>query len=352
MSDVAVNAKRRWILIPWGAFIALILGWSVWWMIGAHQIGAQLDSQTKSWRAAGWTVSWAHRSVSGYPFRFFVQADQVQIKEPDGWGVSTPKLQAETSAITPGIIVLVADQNIVLSRPGAAPLTISGDVLRMSLGGLSKSPPRIAVEGKNLRLVPATGGAVAFSVIDRFEARLTPDAGDTARVFFRIDKATPSDGGALARIAAGKQVTVDIEGALSHASSLRGASWSGLLDHWKTSGGRLDLAQGGVLTGDDVLVQLAPSAISLDDQGYLLGALDLQAGRIGDAMQALSAIAVLPGPTAAVASGLAAGQPALPAGAVAETKLEFHEAQTWLGTSALGEAPRIAQPPAAPARRN
>ncbi len=344
MSDATVNAKRRWILFPWGIFIGAILAWSAWWLIGAHEISRRMDSEAKTLRAAGWTTSWDHRSVSGYPFRFFVQMDQVKVSEPEGWGVSTPKLEAETSAITPGIIVLVAKQNVVLSRPGAATLTITGDVLRMSLGGLNKSPPRIAIEGRNLRLVPATGGTAAFSSIDRFEARMKPDAGDVAKVFFRIDKATPSEGAVLARIAAGKTVTVDVEGSLSHASALKGSDWAGLTRHWKAAGGQLDIAQGGILTGDDVLVSLQPSAVSLDDAGYLLGALDLQAARIGDAMQAMSGAAVLPQATAAVASGLAAGQPALPAGAVAETKLEFHEAQTWLGTTPLGEAPRIAAP--------
>ena len=253
MSDVAVKAKRRWIILPWAAVIAAVVAWSAWWMIASHQIVARMDAQAQTLRTAGWSVVWQNRSVSGYPFRFFIQMDQVHVSDPAGWGLAAPKLDAETSAITPSVIVFVAKNGLVLSRPGKPGIAIMGDVLRMSLGGLKSHPPRISVEGINLKLSPSVGERITFSAISRFEAHLRLEAGDTAKVFFRIDQATPSTGTLLSRLAETKPVTVDVEGAVTNASQLNGGAWNGLMSRWGEAGGQLRIEQGGISLGNGAL---------------------------------------------------------------------------------------------------
>jgi len=346
MSDVAPKANRRWIVVPWAIFILAVAGWSAWWMVSAREVGNRMDEQAKSLREKGYAVSWKMRSIGGYPFRYFVQLREAQIGAPDGWGLSAPKLDAETSALTPGIVVLVAPQGLTLSRPGKPALTVTGEVLRMSLGGLDRTPPRISIEGKGLRLAAAGGGEITFPAIDRFEARLAPADAGKASLFFRIDKATPRADSLLARVAGAAAVTVDVEGTLSQASGLTGTGPDSALVNWLTAGGKFEVTQGGMALGETPLFSLKPSAVGADQDGRLTGKLRLSTGRAGEAMVALGEISVLPPETAAVASGIGDGSQVLTALiGEASISLQFHDGQAWAGPLALGPAPRVFTPP-------
>lgn len=350
MSDVAPKANRRWIVVPWVIFIVAVAGWSAWWMMSAREVGARMDAEAKSLQARGYTVSWKTRSIGGYPFRYFVQLSETQIGAPDGWGLSAPRLDAEASALTPGVVVLVAPQGVTLSRPGKPAITITGEVLRMSLAGLDKTPPRLSIEGRGLRLVAATGSQVIFPAIDRFEARLAPAEAGKAGLFFRIDKATPRADSLLARVAGSAPVTVDVEGNLTQAQALNGAGPGGALANWLTGGGKLEITQGGLALGETALANLKPSTLGADPDGHLNGKLRLSTGKAGEAMVALGEISVLPPETAAVASGIGDGSQALTALiGEASITLQFHDGQTWAGPLPLGPAPRVfatSEPPA------
>ena len=341
MSDTTPKANRRRIIIPWVLFIVAVVGWSGYWMIGALQIGTRMDIQARALRAAGYDLSWKARSISGYPFRFYVKLGEARIAGPEGRSLYAPVLEAQTSALTPGVIVLMAPQGLSLTRAGKPPLAISGEVLRMSVAGLDGPLPRIAVEGRAVRLIPAAGDEITFSAIDRFEARLAQEEGDRARLFLRLDKATPAAQTALARIAGNASVTVGLEGVASGASRLSTGVRAGSLGDWLSGGGKLDVQAGGVALGERPLLSFKPSSLSADADGYLQGRLAFSTGRAGDAALALGDVAILPPDTAAVAAGVSAGQALFSGGGEIDVGLDFHDGRTWLGPVPLGPAPRL-----------
>src|SRR5690606_36588982 len=138
---------------------------------------------------------------SGYPFRYYVQFDGLSIQKPGGWSLAAPRVEAEASALTPGVAVLVAAEGLDLSLPDRPVSAIRGQVLRMSLGGLFKRPVRVSIEGLGLTLSTAAGAAPTFSAIESFSAHLRPADGDRAQVAFRIDQATPAPVSLLERLA-------------------------------------------------------------------------------------------------------------------------------------------------------
>jgi hypothetical protein len=333
MSDAPRKAPKRWIVLPYVLAALLAAGWSLYWLSGKTRIEKGLEDQTAALKAQGYDVAWSSAKVSGYPFRFYVTMKAARIAEPGGWGVSAPYLEAEAAAYQPGLVVLSAPQGITLARPSGTSLRITGQALRMSIGGYARTPPRLSIQGVKVAVTPLAGAPVPIlSAIDTFEAHLAPAEGDTARLSVRFDKATVTAGN-LAQIAGGTPVTFAIEGTASRASALSGKSWPDLVRRWAAAGGVFEVHKGGLSAGQAEL-SLKSGSITADPDGRLNGKAHLALTRPADDMMALGAIGVLPSDTAAVGAGLAAI-------GGASASLHFHDGKTWLGPLPLGSAPRL-----------
>lgn len=332
--------RRRGLVLPFLLAGVLVVGWSGWWLYLRGQVETALDTGAETMKAQGYTVSWASRSVGGYPFRVSVTLKDVQVAEPSGYGFSAPVLEAEAAAYTPNPVVFAAPEGMVVRRPGNKAFAVKGKVLRASLSHLDRTPPRLSVEGVDLQFGALKGAApLSFSAMERMEFHLRPNANeaDTADVFLRLQNATPANNDLLARVADGKPVTIGVEGKVTGASFLHGSGWREVAQAWSTAKGALTVAKGGVAAGEAVL-SVQPSTLSIDETGHLTGGLSLSLTRAADGVMALGAVGVLPKETAAVASGLTGVQ--LP-GRPLEATLTFHDGQTWLGPLPLGPAPKV-----------
>lgn len=339
MSDAPRKVGRRWILAPYILVALLAAGWSAYWFTTRDKIERGFDDEAASLQQRGYDIGWTARSVTGFPFRFYVTLRQPRITEPGGWGLAAPFLEAETAAYNPSVVVFSAAQGVTLRRPDGRAYAVKGDVLRMSVGGYSRTPPRISIEGVKLAIASASGGSPPpLPAIARFEAHLRPAAGDRAQIFVRVDKASVGGNGLLARIAANDPVTLGLDGELSHASALSGKSWPDLVRRWAAAGGGLDIAQGGISAGASML-SLDKSRITADASGRAAGKLSLSLTRASDGMMALGEIGVLPRDTASAAAGLAALRS--PTGSVFNASLTFDGGRTLIGPLPIGSAPRL-----------
>lgn len=344
MSDAPPKAKYRWIVMIWGLALVLAVGWSAWWFYGAHRIGAWMDDEAVALRSAGYAVSWKDRHVGGFPFRFYITADDVQVDEPQGWGFSTGRLEAESAVLFPDVLVLVAPKGLVLHRPGAPAVTVTGQVLRASLGGIGAgAPARLRLQGLNLNLSSANDTALPFATMAGFEARLTPDDENNADVYLHIENATPTPDTLLGRIAGAAPVTIGLDASASHADALSGASLAAILNRWTAAGGQMSVHQGGIVAGGD-LIDLKPTILGVDGSGQLTGELAFKVSQPALGLLALGELGVLPPDTAAVAAGVTAAQSAVTTGSGFEARLHFHDAQTWIGPLPVGPAPRLYRP--------
>lgn len=339
MSDAPRKASRRLILAPYILVILLGAAWCGYWFVLRDRIEAGLEAQATRLRTAGYEVAWASRNISGFPFRFFIAFDDARIAEPGGWAFSTPRLEAETAAYNPNVIVFSAPQGVTLRRPNGRAYAIKGEALRMSVGGYSKPLPRVSIEGVKVTVATGQGSAPpALPAIDRFEAHIRPQPGDTAQIFVRADKASVGGESLLARIAQGDTATIGLEGTLSKASALHGSSWPDLLGGWSAAGGGLDIQKGGVSVGKSEL-SLRPSRLTIDTNGRISGDARLSLTHASDSMAALGAIGALPQETANAAANLAL----LQAGSskALDATLSFRGGQTLVGPIPLGSAPRV-----------
>lgn len=335
MSIPPRKARGPSLLIPFALTAVIVAAWCGWWFYAANRISQGFDAQAKALRELGYNVAYEGWNLGGFPFRFDLSMRNARIAEPGGWGLSAPKLQAQTAAYAPNVIVLVAEDGVALARPDGRSFRVTGKTLRASLGGWRNHPPRVSIEGVELSIAAADGGVVAFPAMEGFQAHLRPQ-GEDATVFLQAFEATGSRNHLIGRIADGRPVTVGLRGVATRASALKGEGWPGVVRNWAAAGGVLEIEEGGVRAGE-ALLTLKPSRITADEDGRASGELSLTLGRASDGMLALGAIGAIPQETAAVGAGLSA----LGGGSGVEATLTFDRGRTLLGPLPLGPAPRL-----------
>ena len=173
--------SRVWL---YGPFVLLALGimaWSLVWLAISAEVTKGMDEAAASLRAKGWQVAWSDRWVDGYPFRIDVTVQNPNLREPSGWGFSSPQLKAQAYAYhLDNWIVVAPPTGFTLQRPSGGPLAVTG-LLRASFAGFEATPPRIAVEGADLVLAPAPGGTPFFiGKADHFGLFVRPFEGGRA----------------------------------------------------------------------------------------------------------------------------------------------------------------------------
>jgi hypothetical protein len=343
MPEIEADRKspKRWLIAPYILAAVLAAGWCGWWFYGAGRVQQQMDVQAKALAAQGITLHWQNRKVVGFPYRYIISLDDVSVREPNGWAVSTPHLELMAVAYNLGVWNIASDKPVTFARTdGSKTFAVSGDVMDMSISHFHDTPPKIAVEGVKLKL----SGASAFATIDRFELHLAPAANQTAAFSLRIDKAQAAPDTLLARIADGKGVIIGLEGDLTSANGLKGSGFKESVRNWAAAGGGLNIKQGGIQAGE-ALLSLKPSTVFAATDGSLRGELGLSLTSASQAVLAMGAVGALPPETAAVASGAAsATQIFTKPGKPIEATFVFRDGKTLLGPLPLGPAPKLFQP--------
>jgi len=287
---------------------------------------------------AGGDLSWASRAVTGFPFRLDVNLTNLRLREPSGWGLAFPTLNAEAPVFAPTHWVAVAPAGLAFTRPTGGEVMVGAKVLRASVSGLAAHPPRISVEAIGLTFTAAPG-ASPFFVRTAADLHLHTRAGpeDQGAIYVELDRAAAPLTGLMGRIAAGGPVNLTADAIYTHAAALSGPDWAGAVRAWSAAGGSLNVRRLRLAAGDAVLDAHA-GTLTVDDDGRLRGAL------AASLRQAPRALAVMGrrGTIAAEAAG-AAGEVvgARSAGPFAAVTLDFQAGQTTLGPAAIGPAPKV-----------
>ncbi len=339
MSDPARKPRRSLVLLPFFLVGALAIGWTVYWFIAREKIEAGLEINAAALRDQGYKVAWSEAVVSGYPFRFEVTLKDAVITEPGGWGLAAPVLEAATAAYAPGVIALVAPERVVLSLPDGQSLEITGRVLRASIGGYDKTPPRVSIEGVELAVASRDRDTALFTTLERFQAHLRPAPENRGRVYLSVENAKVADSSLLGRIVGDRPVSVRVAGEVTEASSMRGAGWPGVVKSWSEAGGVLDLREGNLSAGNAVL-DIKPTRMAADAKGHAGGALSLSLTKASAGLMALGAIGVIPDETAK-AAGEWADKLGMDGGPALSATLIFRDGKTYIGPLPVGPAPRF-----------
>lgn len=325
------KARRSRLFTPFILAAAVAGGWSYGWFWLRGQAEQRMDEQAADLKSRGYDLSWSGRSFHGFPFRMNVDLADARVAEPTGWAVRAPLLKGEAEIFDLTHWVLVAPQGVVLTRPEAGDVTITGDALRASISHVTEYPPRVSVEGAKLTFTPAPG-AKPFQLVsaDDMQLHLRGGPDDQGAILFKADGAKTAFTGLLGRIAQDKTAAMVLETRLSHVSYLRGRNWAAAVKRWSEVGGQITLQQGQILAGD-AEGKARSGVLSVDSEGRVTGSLSV----------ALKERADLSQPIRTPEQALAAAAQAVGQEPVIEADLKFQDGRTRLGAFDTGPAPKV-----------
>jgi hypothetical protein len=329
--------RRLGLYAPFVLLALALLGLSASWFWARARVLAGLEAARGPSAGAPASLAFAAARVSGFPFRLDVDLDRARLADPSGWSLSASRLEAEAYLFSPDHWVMVAPSGVTVRRRRDGPLIVRAKALRASLSDLGRRPPRLSIEGLDLTFV-TPAGAEPFLLTSAKELHIHTKAGpdDQGAAYVEIDGADARLSGLLARIAAGRPVSLLADGVYSHADALAGDSWPQALRDWAQAGGALDLRRLRLAAGD-ALIEARPGALTAGADGRLQGTLALsvrQAAKVVGAMGGEGALS----PDAARAALAVAAVRGAPAAALS---LHFEAGRTTLGPVALGPAPRL-----------
>lgn len=330
------RASRLGLYGPFVAVAIALVAWSGgwWWLRG--QVLNGLAALAGARAAAGGGLTWRSTEVHGYPFRIDVDFKDIAWREPTGWAVAAPLLKSETSVFALGHWVAYAPLGLVIGRPDAGEVRIAAKAIRASLSDGAARPPNLAFEALGLSFAPAPGAAGYFltsAAALRFYTR--PGPNDQGAVYFAVEGAQASPGGALAHLAGGKPVNLAAEATYDHAGALAGPSWSSTVETWALAGGTLALRRLRLQAGD-VALEAHGSGLAADADGRLTGTLEARLAHGEEALSRLAQGSIVDPAAARLGEVVLRTAPA-----PANVRLVFQAGRTTLGPVALAAAPKV-----------
>ena len=327
----------------YGPFVLLLAGIAVWsgfWIWGRNQAAARMDTAVAELSRAGYQVSWKSREIGGYPFRMDVTLTDVRVREPSGWGLESPRIEAEAYMHAPGHWMIAAPETVTFVRPEGGPVQVSGKVIHAAAFNFADRPPSFDFEGVGLSFQPAPGAQPFFlSSADRVEFHLRGNRDlDEGLVALEVKNGKARLSGLFARIAGDKPISILWQATLTKMTAFTGNDWTSAVRRWTDAGGRMSLRQGGVTAGD-ALIGAQAGDLTAGPDGRLRGTLNVtlrQAPRALTVMGQSGAIAPESAQAAAEVAQAREGPDQ-----VAHATLDFQAGRTTLGPVAIGPAPKV-----------
>lgn len=109
-----------------GIIFAALLGWCIWWFVGAKAQETAWESWFEERRRAGWVAEMSEIKVRGFPNRLDTTVSEVQLADPvSGWAWSMPFFQVLMLSYKPNHILAVWPDTQKISAPGETLLVSS-----------------------------------------------------------------------------------------------------------------------------------------------------------------------------------------------------------------------------------
>jgi len=338
----ARKPRRLGLYIPFGLLLALIVLWSAAWVWARGAALKQMDASVAELNRAGFDIAWKERDFGGYPFRMDLTLTEAQIREPSGWALTAPKLEAEAYLYTPGHWLLAAPAGLTFVRPEKGPVTVTGKLIHASLTHLGQWPPSFSFEGVGLAFQPGPGAQpFSLSTADKVEFHLRAGPDDEGGVFTHVDNGKARLSGLFARIAGDKPISIVWNATLTKMSAFHGKDWPSAVRKWVAAGGQMRLRQAGVTAGD-ALIGSNSGTLTVGADGRVRGVLDVTLRQAPRALGALGDQGVIPRESARAAAEVA--ETRQDSEGAAKATLNFEAGQATLGPVAIAPAPKVYDP--------
>lgn len=331
--------RRIGLYAPFVLLLVAAFAWTGFWLWARGEAGARMDAAVADLKRAGYEVSWSERTLGGYPFRLDVTLTDARVREPSGWALVAPTLEAEAFMHAPSHWMMGAPQGFTFVRPIGGPVAVSGKSLVASLRKLNERPPSFSFSGVDLTFAPEPGAQpFGLARAKKVELHLRAGPDDEGGVFLRVDDARAMLTGLLGRIAGDRPVAIEWNSTLSKMSAFQGADWPSAVRSWTAAGGRMTVRNAGITAGDAVL-GTKDGSLGVDSDGRVSGVLDVTLRQAPRALGAMGAAGTIPPETAAAA--MAVAQARQGTADVAQAQIHFEAGRTTLGPVAIAPAPRV-----------
>ncbi len=335
----ARKSGRLGLYLPFAIALLVVIGWSAWWIYARGEVRARMDVAVEALRRAGYELTWQERGIGGYPLRMNINLTEMRLREPSGWTIEAPRLEAQTYMHALGQWVLAAPDGAAFTRPVGGQVRVEGKLIRASLNRMDQAPPRISFEGTGLTFYPAAGAApFGLASADRVEFHLREGPDDQGGLFARVDGGRGRPGGLFDRLAGDKPVAMEFNATLSKMSAFAGADWAEAVRAWTGAGGRMSLRRAAINAGDASLASSSGS-LGVGSDGRLLGTMDVSLRQGPKVFATLGDMGLITPQQAGVAALVVIARQG--AGDTAQSTLHFQAGQTTLGPVAIGPAPRV-----------
>ncbi|MET0272877.1 MAG: DUF2125 domain-containing protein, partial [Phenylobacterium sp.] len=243
----ARKPRRLGLYIPFVLLLVAAAGWTGFWLWARGEARTRMDAAVADLRQAGYQLSWKERAIGGYPFRLNVTLTDARLREPSGWGLEAPTLEAQAFMHAPANWIVAAPQGLTFIRPIGGPVSVKGELIRASLSNFDKRPPSFSFEGVKLAFQPGAGAQpFALTAADRVEFHLRAGPDDEGGVFTKVDNGKARLSGLFARIAGDKPISIVWNATLTKMSAFQGPDWPTAVRNWIDAGGQMTVRQGGI----------------------------------------------------------------------------------------------------------
>ena len=330
--------SRLWLILPFVLVGLVLAAFCAWWFVAANRLSAAVDQAAAAHQQAGRTLEWRSRRVSGFPFRLKMTFQDVRFASRSGWAVQAPRLEAQANAYRLTHWVANAPQGLTLVRPQAGPVKIDARVLRGSISGVDRSPPRVSVEGADVKFTSLQGAEpFPFAAAERFELHLRPMPGRTSDAAFvvRMRQAVPRPAGVVSFVSAGRPADIVLDSVLTRFGELRGRDWASSVQSWTEAGGQMEVNEASFLAGD-VSIKNRGARLGVGSDGRLRGRFDLALNRPLQALAALGQLETTPPEAVGAATVVTQARPTQ-----STLPLVFEAGVMTVGPVRFGDAPGI-----------
>jgi hypothetical protein len=344
MPDPRVTGKPRRVglYLPFVLLLAAVAAWSGFWLWAKSELGRRLDEGAAALAAQGYPVAWKDRTITGYPFRMDVTLSDVRAREPSGWALTTPRIEAEAPAYALGDWLVAAPDGLTFVRPESGPVAVSGRLIRASLTHLTSRPPSFSFEGVDLAFREGPGAKpFGLTAAQRVEFHLRAGPDDQGGVFFDLEGGQARLSGLLARMAEGKPISMAWNSTVSKMSGFAGRDWADAVRRWSDAGGRMTVRNAALVAGQ-ALVRSDGGTLAVAPGGRLQGVLGVSVREAPKGFSAMADTGLIASDAAQAATAVARADQG--AGDLAHGRLHFEAGRTTFGPVSLGPAPKIYDP--------
>jgi hypothetical protein len=334
--------SRLGLYAPFALALVLVAAWTAAWLWARGEARARMDAAVADLRRAGYEVSWKERGLGGYPYRLNVTLTEARVREPSGWALEAPKLEAQAYLHAPTQWVVAAPQGAVFVRPLGGPVRVTGRMIRASLSHPDDTPPSVSFQGLDLAFQPLAGGQpFGLESAGKVEFHLRKGPDDQGGVFVTVENGRARLTGLLGRIAGERPIAIGWNATLSKMGAFRGPDWPSAVRNWVDAGGKMTVRQAGVTAGEAVLSSNS-GTLFVGADGRLRGVLDVTPRQAPRALDAMGQTGVIAPDRAEAAAAVAAAREGT--GDTARATINFEAGQTTLGPVAVGPAPLVYRP--------